>query len=187
GPKGVGALWLRAGSRVAGLWDGGGQERSFRSGTENLPGIVGLARAATLAGAARAAGAAERVAALRDQLEARVAKEVPAVAPTVSGTHRAPHISSLSVRGLPAEPLLHALEARGVLVSAGSACASRVRGPSHVLKAVGVDDTTAVLRFSLSRETTAAEIEDAVQAFRGAHAEIAGDAGIRGARVPKRI
>jgi cysteine desulfurase len=67
---------------------------------------------------------------------------------------------------------LHALEARGVLVSAGSACASRTRGPSHVLKAVGVDDETAVLRFSLSRHTTAADVGVAVAALHAAVQEL---------------
>jgi cysteine desulfurase len=79
----------------------------------------------------------------------------------------------LSFPGLPAEPLLHALEARGVMASAGSACASRVRGPSHVLKAIGVGDDVAVLRFSLSRDTTSDEIRNAAQAVSAAVAEIA--------------
>ncbi|MBC8132488.1 MAG: cysteine desulfurase [Deltaproteobacteria bacterium] len=168
GPKGVGALWLRAGARLMPLWQGGDQERGVRSGSENLPGIVGLARAATLAAEARNAGTTLRMAALRDDLERRVRDALPATRPTVTVTsdRRAPHISSLSFPGVPAEPLLHALAERGVMVSAGSACASKVRGPSHVLKAIGVvDDDTAVLRFSLSRETTADEIETAVRAL----------------------
>jgi cysteine desulfurase len=73
---------------------------------------------------------------------------------------------------LPAEPILHALEARGVIASAGSACASRTRGPSHVLAAVGVDERAAVLRFSLSRLTTAADIARAADALREAVDEI---------------
>jgi cysteine desulfurase len=87
---------------------------------------------------------------------------------------RAPHISSLALPGLPAEPLLHALEARGILVSAGSACASRLRGPSHVLEAVGLDARTAVLRFSLSRQTTEADLDAAIAALRSAVAEVQG-------------
>jgi cysteine desulfurase len=87
---------------------------------------------------------------------------------------RAPHISSLALAGLPAEPVLHALEARGVLVSAGSACASRLRGPSHVLEAVGLDARTAVLRFSLSRQTTEADLDAAIAALRNAVAEVKG-------------
>jgi cysteine desulfurase len=173
GGKGAGALWLRAGARVTPLWDGGRQERGLRSGTENVPAIVGFGRAAALARAALAAGGAEKVAQLRDALEASVLEKVPGATRTVAATEgRAPHISSLSFPGLPAEPLLHALEARGVFASAGSACASKTRGPSHVLKTVGVDDDTAVLRLSLSRETTADEVARAALALEEATAEL---------------
>jgi cysteine desulfurase len=178
GGKGAGALWLRAGARVSPLWDGGRQERGLRSGTENVPAIVGFGRAAALARAALAAGTAEAIARLRDTLEAHVLESVRGATRTVSTAGgRVPHISSLSFPGLPAEPLLHALEARGVLVSAGSACASKTRGPSHVLKAVGVDDETAVLRLSLSRETTADEIGRAARALGEAIAELGAPAG----------
>ena len=183
GPKGVGALWARPGARLTSLWDGGGQERGLRPGSENLPGIVGFARAATLAARARFDGAAVRIAALRDDLEDRIRSGVPGARLTVPTGERAPHISSLSFPGLPAEPLLHALEARGVMASAGSACASKVRGPSHVLKAIGVADDTAVLRFSLSRDTTADEIRVAAQALIAAVAEI--DVPVKPDRRPK--
>jgi cysteine desulfurase len=173
GPKGVGALWLRPNARVAPLWDGGRQERGLRSGTENVPAIVGFARAATLAAQSLRGGAAGAMASLRDELEARVCAAVAGVRPTVSGAPRAPHIASLAFPGLPAEPLLHALEAGGVFVSAGSACASKTSGPSHVLKALGVDDDTAVLRFSLSRETSASDVDISVAAVAASVAEIA--------------
>jgi cysteine desulfurase len=101
---------------------------------------------------------------------------VPGLQPTVTGGARAPHISSLRLPGLPAEPLLHALDARGVIASAGSACASKSQGPSHVLKAIGVADDDAVLRFSLSRDTTADELQLAVVALAAAVAEIRGAA-----------
>jgi cysteine desulfurase len=97
---------------------------------------------------------------------------VPGARPTVTGAPRAPHIASLAFPGLPAEPLLHALEARGVYASAGSACASRTRGPSAVLKAIGVSDDLGVLRFSLARTTTAEDVDAAVDALRGAVEEI---------------
>jgi cysteine desulfurase len=177
GPKGVGALWVRTGARVEPLWDGGRQERGLRSGTENVAGAVGLGRAAALAVEAQESGAAAAIERERDRLEremlAAVADLVRGARPTVSGVARAPHIASLAFPGLPAEPLLHALEARGVFASAGSACASRTRGPNHVLAAIGVDDTTAVIRFSLSRETTGADVDGAVAALREAIAEIA--------------
>jgi cysteine desulfurase len=178
GPKGTGALWVRPGVRLAPLWDGGRQERGLRSGTENLPGWMGLARAATLAARAQAEGVPAAVERERDRLERAVIEAVPGARPTVAvAGARAPHVSSLAFPGLPAEPLLHALEARGVYASAGSACASRGHGPSAVLKAIGVDDDTAVLRFSLSRETRAADIDAAVEALRAAVAEIGAGAG----------
>jgi len=166
GPRGAGALWLRPGARLAPLWVGGGQERGLRGGSENLPALVAFGVAATQARAAAQDGAEERVAALRDRFEqaalAALATLVPGVRPTVTGAPRAAHIASLAFPGLPAEPLLHALEARGVLASAGSACASRTAGPSPTLKAIGIDDRTAVLRFSFSRLTPAADADAAV-------------------------
>ena len=170
GPKGVGALWLRAGARLAPLWDGGRQERGLRSGTENIPACVAFRRAVTLCREASDRIAA--IAALRDDLEARIFETVDTARPTVTGSPRAPHIASVLLPELPAEPILHALEARGVVASAGSACASRTRGPSHVLVAVGVDQEAAVLRFSLSRFTTAAEVAQAAGALREAVDEI---------------
>jgi cysteine desulfurase len=176
GPRGAGALWLRPGARLAPLWVGGGQERGLRGGSENLPALVGFGVAAALARAALQAGVEAQVAAVRDRFEqvalAAVAAVVPGVRPTVTGVARAPHIASLAFPGLPAEPLLHALEARGVLASAGSACASRTAGPSPTLKAIGVDDRTAVLRFSFSRRSTAADVDAAVAALVDAAREL---------------
>ena len=173
GPRGAGALWVRPGARVAPLWDGGRQERGLRSGTENVPSIAGFAQAAALARAALKAGAAETLARLRDALEGGICGRVPGARPTLAApAPRAPHIASLAFPDLPAEPLLHALEARGVYVSAGSACAAKDRRHSPVLQAIGVDQDTAVLRFSLSRETTEAEIDAAIAAVDAAVAEL---------------
>jgi cysteine desulfurase len=173
GPKGVGALWVRPGARLAPIWDGGRQERGLRSGTENVAGCVALGVAAQLCVEQQCAGAAERIRAERDRLEREALAAIAVAEPTVAGSPRAPHISSLAFRGLPAEPLLHALEARDVYASAGSACASRARGPNHVLQAIGVSDDLAVLRFSLCRDTTAADVDGAVAALRDAVDEIA--------------
>jgi cysteine desulfurase len=176
GPKGAGALWIRKGAKLVPLWDGGRQERGLRSGTENVPACVALGRAAALVLAAEAD--IDRMATLRDRLEARIFASLPGSAPTVApGTPRAPHIASITIPDLPGEPLLHALEARGVFVSAGSACASRTRGPSHVLAAIGVPDSAAVLRLSLSRFTTSAEVDAAASALCEAVAEVAEVAG----------
>jgi cysteine desulfurase len=174
GPRGAGALWVRPGARLEPLWVGGGQERGRRGGSENLPAIVGFARAVTLARRSLDAGGADAVATLRDRLEAGALTAVAGARPTVTGAARAPHIASLAFPGLPAEPLLHALEARGVLASAGSACASRTAGPSPTLKAIGLDDRTAVLRFSLSRDTTQADVDGAIAALADAAREVAG-------------
>jgi cysteine desulfurase len=180
GPRGAGALWVRSGVRLQPLWLGGGQERGLRGGTENLPALVGFGRAARLARSALDAGVDARVAELRGRLEtaaiAAVAAHVPAARLTVADAPRAPHIASLAFPGLPAEPLLHALEARGVFASAGSACASRTAGASPTLKAIGLDDRTGVLRFSLSRETTAADVDGAVAALAEAVREVSAGA-----------
>jgi cysteine desulfurase len=169
GPRGAGALWLRPGARLAPLWVGGGQERGLRGGSENLPALVGFGVAATQARTAAQDDTETRVAALRDRFEQAALRAivalVPGARPTVTGVPRAAHIASLAFPGLPAEPLLHALEARGVLASAGSACASRTAGPSPTLKAIGVDDRTAVLRFSFSRLSAAADVDAAVSAL----------------------
>jgi len=176
GPRGAGALWLRPGARLAPLWVGGGQERGLRGGSENLPALVGFGVAARLARAAVQGGAEDQVAALRDRFEqaalAALAGVVPGVRATVTGVPRAPHIASLAFPGLPAEPLLHALDTRGVLASAGSACASRTAGPSPTLKAIGIDDRTAVLRFSFSRHTPNADADAAVAALVDAAREL---------------
>jgi cysteine desulfurase len=172
GPKGAGALWVRPGARLEALWDGGRQERGLRSGTENVAACVGLGRAAALAVEAQDAGVAEAIGRERDRLEREALAAVPGARRTVEDAPRAPHIASLAFPGLPAEPLLHALEARGVYASAGSACASRTRGPSAVLKAIGVGEDLGVLRFSLARTTTADDVDGAVDALRGAVEEI---------------
>ena len=180
GPRGAGALWVRPGARLDPLWVGGGQERGRRGGSENLPAIVGFGRAVALARRSLEAGGAEAVAKLRDRLEAGALAAVAGARPTVTGAARAPHIASLAFSGLPAEPLLHALEARGVLASAGSACASRTAGPSPTLKAIGVDDHTGVLRFSLSRDTTQADVDGAIAALADAARDVSrGSAGIQ--------
>jgi cysteine desulfurase len=172
GPKGVGALWLRNGRRLQALHGGGGQERDLRSGTENLPACVGFGVAA--AAALADTGAAARVAALRDELESRIAENaLRATRAVPAGTPRAPHIASLLLPGLPAEPVLHALEARGVVASEGAACSTRKREQSRVLRALGVPASTGALRFSLSRATTAAEVAHAAQALGEAIAEVA--------------
>jgi cysteine desulfurase len=164
GPKGAGALWLKKGARLQALWSGGGQQGGLRSGTLAVPMIAALAEAARLATAALAS---ERVRV--EGLRARLVEEVVAAGlgaqVSCAGAPRVPHIVSLALPRLPAEPLLHALEARGVYVSAGSACASQHKGPSHVLQAIGVADDVATLRVSFSRETTEDDVATAARAL----------------------
>jgi cysteine desulfurase len=163
GPKGSGALWLRKKARLAPLWAGGGQQAGLRSGTQNVAGIAGLGEAARLA-----AGALGELPARWRALGERFLAALTAagLAPIVhgAGAPRAPHILSVGLRGAPAEPLLHALEARGVMVSAGSACASKHKGPSPVLAALGVPDDVGTLRISFGRDTSAAEVDAAARA-----------------------
>jgi cysteine desulfurase len=172
GPKGIGALWLRKGKRLAPLYGGGGQERDLRSGTENLPAAVGFGVAA--AQARKDTQASARVRELRDQLETLIFAAVPQARPAVPlPAPRAPHIASILLPGFPAEPILHALEARGVFASEGAACSSHAREQSRVQLALGIAPTTGVLRFSLSRLTTANDVEQAARALAQSIAEVA--------------
>jgi cysteine desulfurase len=162
GPKGSGALWLRKGARITPLWAGGGQQEGVRSGTLNVPGIAGMGMAAELASSALpehtehwlAFGKTLVAAAEATGVEFRV---------NGSGNVRAPHVQSIAFRGVPAEPLLHVLESRGVLVSAGSACSERDRKPSPVLEAIKLPADYGTVRLSFGRDTTAAEVEQAAE------------------------
>jgi cysteine desulfurase len=176
GPKGAGALIVRRGAPLEPLQRGSAHERGRRGGTENVPGIVGLGVAAQLAGRELAAEGA-RIAALRERFEHGLRAVVPDV--VVHGAHvaRLPNTVNASFPGARSDHLLLALDARGVAVSAGAACASGAVEPSPVLAAMGVPRELAVsaLRFSLGRTSTAAEveaalplIEDAVRAARAA-------------------
>jgi cysteine desulfurase len=172
GPKGIGALWLRKGKRLAPLYGGGGQERNLRSGTENLPAAVGFGVAS--AQARKDTQASARVRDLRDQLETLIFAAVPQARPAVPlPAPRAPHIASILLPGFPAEPILHALEARDVFASEGAACSSHAREQSRVQLALGIAATTGVLRFSLSRLTTADDVEQATRALAQSIAEVA--------------
>jgi cysteine desulfurase len=162
GPKGVGVLYVRRGTPVAAQIVGGGQEHGLRAGTENLAGIAGLARALTLAVAERT-DAVARVTALRDRLQAAIVAGVPGALVLGLNAPRLPHILSVGFPDQPSDALLMALDLEGVSASAGSACAAGSLEPSHVVAAVGVPPaySTGVLRFSLGRATTEAEVDAA--------------------------
>jgi cysteine desulfurase len=159
GPKGVGALWVRRGTRLVAQATGGRQERNRRAGTENLPAIVGAGVAARLA-AERLAAAGE-LAALRDRLERGVLDRVPGTIVNGAVDRRVPNTSNIGFDGVEAESLLIALDLEGVAVSTGSACSSGTLEPSHVLKGMGLPlpRTTNAIRFSLGHGNTEAEID----------------------------
>jgi cysteine desulfurase len=163
GPKGVGALFIRKGVRLAKLLYGGHHERDRRAGTENVPAIVGLGRAARLA-RIHLIHRQSHMRELRDYLEQRVLERVQDVRVNGSTIHRVPNISNLSFQGIDGESLLIALDLKGVAVSTGSACASGSLEPSHVLTAMGLarEEVRGSLRFSLSAYTTRDEIDYAL-------------------------
>ena len=160
GPKGVGALYVRRRARVtlAPLLEGGGQERGLRSGTLNVPGIVGLGRAAEI-NAAELPAESVRLAALRDRLYEALCRSLPGVGLNGSLDRRLPHNLSVHFPGVSAESLLLAID--DVALSSGSACSSGTIEPSYVLKACGVADDLALssIRFGLGRFTTAEEVD----------------------------
>lgn len=162
GPKGVGALYVRRGTRLRSVLNGGSQERNRRPGTENLAGIVGFGRAAAIARDELAAEAL-RVAPLRDALESRLLA-IPGALRNGDGP-RVPNTTNLSFERVDAESLLMALDLLGVAVSSGAACAAGAVEPSHVLRGMGlpVDRIQGSLRFSLGRSTTRAQIDRAAE------------------------
>lgn len=160
GPKGIGALYIRRGVRIKPLIHGGGHERGMRSGTENVPGMVGLGRAAELALAEMETEAA-RQAALRDKLMDGLVARIPDLFITGHREHRLPNNASIIAKYVEGEAQLLRLDAVGIAASSGSACTSGSLDPSHVLLAMGipVEFAHGSLRFSLGRGTTEAEID----------------------------
>jgi cysteine desulfurase len=163
GPKGAGCLWVRKGLRLQPLVHGGGQESGIRSGTENTAAIAGLGLAAFISGEQQA-NKAVLLQRLKETFYVELQKSgINFILNGPSIQAGAPHIINISFPGFKAEMLLHNLEDRGIYVSAGSACHSRHPEPSHVLTAIGLDQSTAAgsLRFSFSSLNT---IDDSVQA-----------------------
>ena len=159
GPKGVGALFIRRGTRMQPLLHGGTQERSRRAGTENVPAAVGLARAAELSLRDREA-VAKRLGPLRDRLERGIMAALPGILRNGHATERLPHTTNLAFAGVEAESLILALDLHGIGVSSGAACSSGSLEPSHVLMAMGLprERVASSVRFSLGRTTTQEEI-----------------------------
>ncbi len=160
GPKGVGALFVRKGTRLRSMTIGGHQERDIRPGTENVSGIVGFGAAAERA-AAEPAEARERVRVLRDRLEKGVLERFDYAHINGDPANRIHNTTNISFESLEAEAILIALSEAGICASSGSACSSGSLEPSHVLKAMGIEERTGhgAIRFSLSRYTTQDEID----------------------------
>lgn len=166
-PKGVGALILHTSAPLEPLVHGGGQERDRRSGTENVAGAVGLATALELAEAERDPATVEAVVARRDHFIAAVLAAVPEARLTGHHEDRLPGHASFVVEGLGGEPLLIALDDRGIICSSGSACAAGRDDPSPVLLAMGCEPDLArtALRFSFGAATTDDDLDAAVAAL----------------------
>jgi cysteine desulfurase len=163
-PQGVGALYIRKGTQLAPLFHGGRHERSRRAGTENVPGIVALGKAAELAKAGLDRGDDRELAALRDKLEHGILAQVEDAGVNGEGARRAPNTTNIHFEHIEAESLVIALDLKGLAVSTGSACSSGAIEPSHVLIAMGLslDRARASIRFSLGKQTTEEEIDIAL-------------------------
>jgi cysteine desulfurase len=166
GPKGVGALYVRRGTRLQPVLHGGGQERRLRSGTENVPGIVGLGVAMTLA-AEQLPEVRPRLETLRERLARGVLEAVPEVTLLGHPTERLPGNVAFSVRYIEGESMLLQMDAQGFMVSSGSACASGSLEPSHVVLAMGfgAEEAHGSMRITLGRENTAEEVDAFLEAF----------------------
>ncbi len=164
-PQGVGALYVRKGATLEPLFHGGSHERSRRAGTENVAGIVGLGKAAELTMKSFEGQEDREMAALRDRLEAAILENVEAAGVNGEGAPRVPNTSSIYFDYIEGEAMVIALDLKGLAVSTGAACSSGAIEPSHVLTAMGLrpDRARASIRFSLGKQTTAEDVDFAIQ------------------------
>ena len=164
GPKGIGALYIRKGTRLEPIIHGGGHERGLRSSTENIPGIVGLGKAAELA-ERRMSEDTAHLTNLRDQLIKSTLSEIEESYLNGHPTKRLPNNAHFRFTGIEGEALILNLDERGIAASTGSACSSKKLLPSHVLMAIGLDEVQAhgSLRLTLGRENTKEDVEYVLQ------------------------
>ena len=164
-PQGVGALFVRKGTTLEPLFHGGSHERSRRAGTENVPGIVGLGKAAELAMHGFETGGDREMAALRDQLELAILEKIEAADVNGKGASRVPNTSNIYFDYIEGEALIISLDLKGLAVSTGAACSSGAIEPSHVLTAMGLrpDRARASIRFSLGKQNSAEDVDFAIQ------------------------
>ena len=163
-PQGVGALYVRKGTTLRPMLFGGSHERSRRAGTENVPGIVALGKAAELAREAFSRGDLEQMSRMRDRLEQTILSQVESTSVNGQGAPRVPNTSSIFFECIEGEALVIALDLKGVAVSTGAACSSGAIEPSHVLTAMGMSPERArgSLRFSLGKQNTPEDVEFAL-------------------------
>ena len=164
GPQGTGALYVKKGTRLQPLFHGGRHERSRRAGTENVPGIVGLGKAAQLAKASLANGGSEKIAAMRDRLESASLGQIEDTRVNAEGVPRVPNTTNIRFEHIEGEALVIALDLKGLAVSTGAACSSGAIEPSHVLVAMGLrpEQARASIRFSLGKQTRDQDIDFAI-------------------------
>jgi len=166
-PQGVGALYVRKGTTLEPRFFGGSHERSRRAGTENVPGIVGLGKAAEQALKSLGNGHPSDVelGRLRDRLESEILRQVDSAGVNGAGAPRVPNKTNIYFDYIEGEALVIALDLKGLAVSTGAACSSGAIEPSHVLTAMGMgpDRARASLRFSLGKQTTAEDVDFAIQ------------------------
>ena len=164
-PQGVGALFVRKGTTLEPLFYGGSHERSRRAGTENVPGIVGLGKAAELALHAFESGEDHEIANLRDRLESAILEKVESAGVNGQGAPRVPNTSNIYFDYIEGEALIISLDLKGLAVSTGAACSSGAIEPSHILTAMGLraDRARASIRFSLGKQNTADDVDFAIQ------------------------
>jgi len=163
-PQGVGALYVRKGTRIQPLFYGGRHERSRRAGTENVPGIVGLGKAAELALQGLERGGDKNMASLRDRLQLGILAQVDEAGVNSDNAPRVPNTTNIYFDHIEGEALVIALDLKGLAVSTGAACSSGAIEPSHVLTAMGLraDRARASLRFSLGKQNTAEDVDFAL-------------------------
>jgi cysteine desulfurase len=163
-PQGMGALYVRKGTHLRPLFYGGRHERSRRAGTENVPGIAALGKAAELAIGGFGRGDDKKICALRDRLEQGILAQVEDAAVNGASAPRVPNTSNVYFDHIDGEAMVIALDLKGLAVSTGAACSSGAIEPSHVLIAMGLtpDRARASLRFSLGKQTTPEEIDYAL-------------------------
>lgn len=165
GPQGAGALYVRKGTLLQPMFYGGRHERSRRAGTENLPGIVGLGKAAEIARAGFADGSVFLLHEHRDRLESTIVQTLDQVSVNGAGAPRVPNTTNIIFECIEGEAMVIALDLKGLSVSTGAACSSGAIEPSHVLTAMGLspDRARASMRFSLGKQNTAADIDFALE------------------------